>query len=686
MARFKLTSPFEPTGDQPQAIEKLVAGIQSPVEHQVLLGVTGSGKTFSIANVIERVKRPTLVISHNKTLAAQLYQEFRDFFPENAVCYFVSYYDYYQPEAYIPQNDTYIEKETDINEELDRLRLAATTNLLTRSDTIVVASVSCIYNLGSPVEYGKLILELTEGVPVPRETVIERLAQLQYERSDFGFHRGTFRVRGDTIDIFPAYEETAIRVVFGPKKIEKLEQIHPLTGKTFNSQPTYTHRGTSHNPPPPGSFKSTIIYPAKHYITDVRSQSEIFDQIRRDLDIRLKELKKQGKDLEAHRLGLRVNYDLQMIKEVGYVNGIENYSRYFDGRAPGEPPYTLLDYFNKPYGKNWLLVIDESHMTIPQIHGMYNGDRARKEILVEYGFRLPAAFDNRPLKFEEFLQRIPQVLYTSATPSQWEINLAGKVVEQLVRPTGLVDPEVIVRPTKGQIDDLIFEIKKRVEKHERVLVTTLTKRMAEDLAAYLANQGVKVHYLHSEIKTLDRVDILEDLRRGEYDVVVGINLLREGLDLPEVSLVAILDADKEGFLRSETSLIQTMGRAARHISGQVILYADQITGSMRRAIDEVSRRRKIQVEYNKEHSIIPKTVTKPIREKLVEREEKGWIDAELRPILSEFGSFKVDQLTPYDRKKIVKRLSKEMREAVSLLEFEIAAQLRDKIREIQSFQ
>ena len=680
--KLKLTSPFKPTRDQPQAIEKLVRGVNSGMAHQVLLGVTGSGKTFTVANVIEKIQRPTLIISHNKTLAAQLYQEFRDFFPENAVSYFVSYYDYYQPEAYIPHTDTYIEKETDINEELDRLRLATTTNLLTRPDTIVVASVSCIYNLGSPVEYGRFILELAEGAPVSRETVISRLTQLQYERADFGFHRGTFRVRGDTIDIFPAYEETAVRVVFGPKKVEKLEKIHPLTGKSLNSPTTNRQSLTT---PSPGSFRSTVIYPAKHYVADTKEMTDVASQIRNDLDARVKELKKQGKVLEAHRLLQRVNYDLEMIEQVGYVNGIENYSRYFDGRSPGDPPYTLLDYFNTPYGKKWLLVIDESHMTIPQLNGMYNGDRARKKTLIEYGFRLPAAFDNRPLRFEEILDKIPQVIYTSATPATWEIDRAhGNVVDQLVRPTGLVDPEISIRPIKGQIDDLITEVKNRIEKHERVLVTTLTKRMAEDLAGYLKEQGLSVHYLHSEIQTLDRVDILEDLRRGNYDVIVGINLLREGLDLPEVSLVVILDADKEGFLRSDTSLIQTMGRAARNVRAQVIMYADKITGSMERAIREVERRRKIQVEYNKKHGITPRTIEKPIREKLIDREQKDWVDTELRPILSEFGTSDVEQLTPYDRKRVVKRLEKEMREAAALLEFEIATQIRDKIREIQA--
>lgn len=712
--QFKLQSPYRPTGDQPEAIRRLEGGVKAGLDHQVLLGVTGSGKTFTIANLIEKIERPTLVISHNKTLAAQLYQEFRDFFPGNAVSYFVSYYDYYQPEAYVPQTDTYIEKETDINEELDRLRLAATTNLLTRKDTIVVASVSCIYNLGSPVEYGKNVLELAQNTPVFRETVIERLIALQYERSDFGFHRGTFRVRGDAIDIFPAYEETAIRVLFGPKKIEKLEKIHPLTGKIIEAQPQGLRRAQPSRleagkmgSPPPGSYKSIVLYPAKHYIANTKDQKNIFREIREDLAKRITELKKAGKELEAHRIQMRVNYDLEMIEQVGYVNGIENYSRYFDGREPGDPPYTLLDYFNEPFGRDWLMVIDESHMTVPQIRGMYNGDHARKQTLIDYGFRLPAAFDNRPLTFEEFMRRVPQVIYTSATPADWEISMAKSssptyeasdsrprgsgpvgVVAQLIRPTGLVDPEVIVRPTKGQVQDLIEEVKKRIEKKERVLVTTLTKRMAEDLAAYLAGEDLKVHYLHSEVETLDRVDILEDLRRGNYDVIVGINLLREGLDLPEVSLVAIMDADKEGFLRSETSLIQTMGRAARHERGRVILYADVETGSIKRAIAEVLRRRKIQLEYNAKHGITPKSIEKPIREKLVEREDvssgKGWVDTELRPILSELGVTEAEQLTPYDRKKVVKRLEREMREAAAMLEFEIAVQIRDKIREIQA--
>lgn len=668
--KFNLKSVFKPTGDQPQAIDKLLTGLKKGIHDQVLLGVTGSGKTFTIANVIQKIQRPTLVVSHNKTLAAQLYQEFRDFFPENAVSYFVSYYDYYQPEAYIPQTDTYIEKETDINEELDRLRLAATTNLLTRPDTIIIASVSCIYNLGSPVEYAKFVLELEKNIAFSRDLIIEKLTQLQYERNDFGFHRGTFRVRGDTIDIFPAYEEIAVRVVFDSKKIISLQKINPLTGRVTNKE----------------TDPKIFIYPAKHYIADLRNQSDVFDDIRNDLAKRVKELNKNGKKLEAHRLAQRVTYDLEMILQVGYVNGIENYSRYFDGRAPGEEPYTLLDYFNKPYGKDWLLVIDESHMTIPQIRGMYNGDHSRKGMLIEHGFRLPAAYDNRPLKFEEFLAKIPQTIYTSATPADWEIQ-KGKVVEQLIRPTGLSDPTIFIRPSKGQIEDMISEIKKRVQDKQRVLVTTLTKRMAEDLAEYLEDQDIKVHYLHSEVETLDRVDILEDLRRGNYDVIVGINLLREGLDLPEVSLVVILDADKEGFLRSQTSLIQTMGRAARHISGEVILYADSITGSMDRAIKEIERRRKIQLAFNKKYRITPKSIEKPIREKLVDREDKNdWLDTELGPLLSQFGAPDLDQLTPYDRKKVVKRLKSEMREAATLLEFETAVVIRDKIREIESIQ
>lgn len=656
--KFILESKFKPVGDQPAAIEQLTKGLQKQKDHQVLLGVTGSGKTFTIANVIANIQRPTLVISHNKTLAAQLYQEFHEFFPKNAVSYFVSYYDFYQPEAYIPQSDTYIEKETEINEEIDKMRLAATTNLLTRPDTLVVASVSCIYNLGSPIEYGRFILELREGMKVTRGSIIDRLTDLQYDRNDYGFHRSTFRVRGDTIEVFPSYEDSAIRIEMPTEKIEKMERIDALTGDIVDK------------------VDATVIYPAKHYMTDPRIYSDVFPQIRKDLAIRAKELKREGKELEAHRLTQRTNFDLQMIAEIGFVNGIENYSRYFDGRKPGEPPYTLLDYLDAS-SKDWLLVIDESHITLPQIRGMYNGDRSRKEVLVEYGFRLPSALDNRPLKFDEFMRRVHQSLYVSATPNEYEISLAGKgaVAQQLIRPTGLVDPKVEVHPTKGQIDDLLLQINQRVAKGQRTLVTTLTKRMAEDLSIYLEERSVKVHYLHADVITLDRQDILDDLRSGKYDVIVGINLLREGLDLPEVSLVAILDADKEGFLRSETSLIQTMGRAARHVEAKVILYADVVTGSMKRAMEEVERRRKIQIAYNKKHGITPESIKKPIRQKLVEKEEK--IKETVDLLLQQAGK---EYLLPEDRDQLIKKLHKEMREAAKMLDFETATILRDQIK------
>lgn len=671
--KFKLHSPYKPTGDQPQAIEKLAKGIGAGKQHQVLLGVTGSGKTFTIANVIQKLQMPTLVISHNKTLAAQLYQELREFFPKNAVSYFVSYYDYYQPEAYIPQTDTYIEKETDINREIDKLRLAATTNLLTRDDVIVVASVSCIYNIGSPAEYGNFILELEAGRQYTRLDLAKRLVELQYERADFGFHRGTWRVRGDTIDIFPAYEDVALRLNFSGNKLGRIAQLDPLNGKILNT------KYPIHN---------TVLYPAKHYLMDPAAMQATFDQIRKDLAERVAWFKNQGKDLEAYRLEKRVVYDLEMIKELGYVNGIENYSRYFDGRKSGEPPYTLLDYLRHPHGNDFLVVVDESHMSIPQIAGMYNGDFARKQTLVDFGFRLPAAFDNRPLKFDEFLARVPCVIYTSATPAKWELGQAGRgVTEQLVRPTGVADPQVVIRPTKGQIDDLIAEIEKQVNRRQRTLVTTLTKRMAEDLATYLGERGIKVHYLHSEIKTLDRTDILDQLRSGEYDVLVGINLLREGLDLPEVSLVAILDADKEGFLRSETSLIQVMGRAARHVEGLVIMYADTVTGSMQRAIAEVDRRRKFQLDYNAKHAVTPKTIVKPIREKLVEREKE---EPELllygiqRQVIRSLEEIDPVELTPGDRKRLVGRLKRAMNLAARDLNFELAVQFRDRMRKIET--
>ncbi len=665
---FKLVSDFRPTGDQPQAIEKLSTGIINGKRNQVLLGVTGSGKTFTIANVINKVQKPTLVISHNKTLAAQLYQEFRDFFPNNAVSYFVSYYDYYQPEAYVPQTDTYIEKEAEINEEIDKLRLSATTNLLTRDDVIVVASVSCIYNIGSPIEYGKFILELAVGMKTTQRDILLRLADLQYDRNDYEFKRGSFRVRGGTIEVFPAYLDSGLRIELWMDKVSDIRKFDPLTGETIES------------------MKKTVIYPAKHYMTDPKTYDNAFAKIRSDLQKHAAWLRSKGKILEAQRLIQRTNFDLEMIKEVGYVNGIENYSVYFDGRNPGDPPYTLIDYFDHK-GKDWLLVVDESHITLPQIRGMYNGDKARKEVLIEYGFRLPSALDNRPLKFEEFLRRVKQAIYVSATPDEYELSLAKEedgVVEQLIRPTGIVDPKVTVRPTQGQIKDLMNEIQKRIDKNQRVLVTTLTKRMAEELSTYLEEQGVKVTYLHSDIETLDRQDILDQLRLGDVDVLVGINLLREGIDLPEVTLVAILDADKEGFLRSKTSLIQTMGRAARNVDSEVILYADNMTYSMEQAISEVERRRAVQLEYNKKHKITPKSVEKAIKAKLIEYENEDNEEKKKKlsiDFLIQMG--KKDVLLPDEKEDLIKKLRKEMRESADRLDFETAMILRDQIRMLQ---
>lgn len=710
---FKLVAPYTPTGDQPQAIEELTKGIKDNRKHQVLLGVTGSGKTYTMANVIANLNRPTLIMSHNKTLAAQLYQEFRDFFPHNAVSYFVSYYDYYQPEAYIPRTDTYIEKETEINEEIDKLRLAATMQLLTRRDTIIVASVSCIYNIGSPREYGNFTLDLRKGLSVGRESIMTRLTELQYERATYGFHRGSFRVRGETIDIFPAYQDIALRVEHDGKKITALTTLDPTNGSVIDT------------------LNGTVIYPAKHYMTDPRNYKEVFAVIREDLRKQIVRFKKEGKELEAHRIEKKVNFDLEMIEEIGYVNGIENYSRYFDGRKPGDPPYSLLDYYNQPYGDDWLLFVDESHMTIPQVRGMYNGDQARKQTLVDYGFRLPSAMDNRPLKFDEFMRRIPQTIHVSATPAPWEISMATEtnglqaadynstmlkdaedssqsvrigIVEQLIRPTGLVDPDVEIRPSEGQIADLVKEILKRKEKGQRTLVTTLTKRMAEDLTdalkdpAYIAkllktplNTLDKdifptANYLHSDVTTLDRSDILDDLRRGTYDVLVGINLLREGLDLPEVALVAILDADKEGFLRSTTSLVQTMGRAARHEEGHVIMYADRMTGSMEQAIEEIRRRRKIQIAHNTKHGITPTSIKKKIREKLVEREieDPGKEERSLREYI-QVGTTQdeINQLLPDEKKKMIGKLKKAMKEAASEMNFEMAAKIRDQIKALQ---
>jgi len=648
---FILKSQFKPTGDQPQAIKTLAGSHQ---QHQVLLGVTGSGKTFTVANVIQKLQLPTLVISHNKTLAAQLYQEFRDFFPHNAVNYFVSYYDYYQPEAYLPATDTYIEKETDINDEIDKLRLSATANLLTRPDVIAVASVSCIYNLGSPIEYGQNIFELIQGQLIDRLTVIKRLTDLQYQRNDWETKRGTFSVKGETVLVRPADSDQIVKLVFLDKQLEQIYQDK-------------------------AAVKRLNLYPAKHYLTNPISQTQALAQIRQDLRLRLKEFKKQGKIVESYRLEQKVNHDLDMIQSLGYVNGIENYSRYFDGRIAGQAPYTLLDYFKlnsqKFKTKGFLTIIDESHMTVPQIRGMYHGDQSRKRTLIDYGFRLPSALDNRPLKFLEFLKRLNKVIYTSATPDTWEISQANnQVVEQLIRPTGIADPEVLIKKTEGQIKDLIKEILIRTKRRERVLVTTLTKRMAEDLSEFLQGKNLKVQYLHSDVATLDRSDILDKLRQGNFDVLVGINLLREGLDLPEVSLVAILDADKEGFLRSSTALIQTMGRASRHIQGTIIMYADMMTKSMKTAIAEVSRRRQYQFKYNQIHHLQPKSIVKPVREQLIKRTA----ETAAAPI-----TINPDSLTGLDKQKLIKALTLQMHKAVKLMEFELAAKLRDQIKRLE---
>lgn len=654
---FDLVSKYQPTGDQPTAIKKLTDGLNNNEPDQVLLGVTGSGKTYTIANVIKNYGRPTLVLSHNKTLAAQLYQELRDFFPNNAVSYFVSYYDYYQPEAYIPTTDTYIAKETEINDEIDKLRLAATTNLLTRPDTIVVSSVSCIYNLGSPTEYGKYVLEIAKGEKVSRGSVMDRLLDLMYQRNDYNFTRSTFRVRGDVVEVLPGYEDKSYRITFNGDFVSNIEQVDPLTGDVIEER------------------KFLVVYPAKHYMTDASTYEKVFDQIRADLAAQVSKFEKEGKLVEAQRIRQRTEYDLKMIKELGYVNGIENYSRYFDGRNPGDPPNALLEFFNH-VSKDWLLVLDESHMTIPQIRGMYNGDRARKSTLIDYGFRLPAAYDNRPLKSEEFWQKIKRTIYMSATPSDYEMEKSGKenVAEQLIRPTGVVDPEIEIRPTEGQIQNLIGEIEKIIEKGERILVNTLTKRMSEDLTTFLEEKGIKVNYLHSDVDTLSRQDILDDLRSGIYDVLVGINLLREGLDLPEVGLVAILDADKEGFLRSRSSLIQIMGRGARRVDSHVILYADNVTGSMEEAIAEVNRRRTYQLKYNKDHGITAKTIEKEIRAKLIERER---VLEDLKPLIEK------DVLLPDEKEKLIKNLRREMQAAAKDLDFETAALIRDKVRYLQ---
>ena len=651
MSQFEIVSDFKMTGDQPQAVDGLVAGLHKDFKHQTLLGVTGSGKTFTMANVIERVNRPTLVISHNKTLAAQLCTEFKEFFPNSAVEYFVSYYDYYQPEAYIPRTDTYIEKETDINEEIDKLRHAATRALFQRRDVIIVASVSCIYGLGEPEEYHSFVCSLKRGDGYRREKILRQLVDMQYERNDIDFTRGRFRIRGDTLEIQPAYEELALRVEFFGDNIDRIVEIDPLTGEILTE------------------LDSVDIYPAKHFVTSHDKLMRAIDSIQQELEERLSVLKQQGKLLEASRLEARTNYDIEMLREAGYCTGVENYSRHLSGRAPGSPPWTLLNYFPDDF----LLFIDESHMTLPQIRGMYHGDRSRKETLVEYGFRLPSALDNRPLNFSEFEQRINQVVYTSATPAAYEYEHSQQVVEQLVRPTGLLEPTVEVKPTKGQIDDLLDQIKTRVDKGERCLVTTLTKRMAEELAEYLIEMEIKTHYLHSEIDTLERVEILRDLRLGVYDVVVGINLLREGLDLPEVSLVAILDADKEGFLRSEGALIQTMGRASRHIDGHVIMYADITTNSMANAISETQRRRQIQEAYNREHNITPQGIRKAIKD----------ITERVRAVAETRTRYMAVPIAKEDIARLIKELESQMKTAARNLEFEKAALLRDRIIELR---
>ena len=654
MPDFKITSDFELTGDQPQAVDKLVEGLCDGLPHQTLLGVTGSDKTFTMANVIARLGRPALVMSHNKTLAAQLYAEFKEFFPANAVEYFVSYYDYYQPEAYVPSKDMYIEKDADINEEIDKLRHAATKALLERRDVIIVASVSCIYGLGEPEEYRSFVLSLERGNDYLRRDVLKRLVDMQYERNDMDFSRGKFRVRGDTLEIQPAYEELGLRFEFFGDTIERISSLDPLTGEILSE------------------MEYVDIFPAKHFVTSHDKLQKAIQGIKDELVERLADLKQQGKLLEAARLEARTNYDLEMLQETGFCSGVENYSRHLAGRAPGSAPWTLLDYFPKDF----ITIIDESHMSLPQIRGMFHGDFARKQTLVDFGFRLPSALDNRPLNFEEFNARMNQIVYISATPADYELQVSRQVVEQLVRPTGLLEPTMEVKPTRGQIDDLLDEVKKRTGAGQRCLVTTLTKKLAEKLSEYLIEMGVKAHYIHSEMDTFERVEVLRDLRLGVYDVIVGINLLREGLDLPEVSLVAILDADKEGYLRSVQALIQTMGRAARHIDGHVIMYADVITGSMQRAMDEIKRRRSIQEDYNREHGITPQGIKKAIKD-ITERVKSAAGVAE-QPI-----EYALANLSKQDKANLVDDLEKQMKKAAKNLDFERAVLLRDRIIELR---
>lgn len=655
MHKFKIKSDYKPCGDQPAAIDKLVEGINAGFRGQTLLGVTGSGKTFTMANVIERVQKPTLVIAHNKTLAAQLCSEFKEFFPDNCVEYFVSYYDYYQPEAYIPSTDTYIEKDSSINDEIDKLRHSATAALFERRDVIIVASVSCIYGLGDPEDYTELMLSLRPGMQKDRDEVIRKLVEIQYDRNDIDFRRGRFRVRGDVLEIFPASSsEEILRIEFFGDEIERITQVDSLTGEIV------------------GIRNHAAVFPASHYATTREKMDKSIKSIEEELEECLKELKREEKLLEAQRLEQRTRYDIEMMQEVGFCQGIENYSRHISGRKPGSPPFTLIDYFPKDF----LMIIDESHVTVPQIGAMYNGDRSRKQALVEYGFRLPSAFDNRPLRFEEFEERINQIIFVSATPADYEIKNSKQIVEQIIRPTGLVDPEVVVKPVKGQIDDLIGEISERIEKNQRVLVTTLTKKMAEDLTDYLKEMNFKVKYLHSDIDTIERMEIIRELRLGVFDVLVGINLLREGLDLPEVSLVAILDADKEGFLRSETSLIQTIGRAARNVEGKVVMYADVVTRSMQKAINETNRRRKIQIEYNKAHGITPKSIVKGIRD-VIESVKAAEDDA----------GYKIDKdgksMTGEEIKELIDKITRDMKQAAADLQFERAAELRDILMELK---
>ncbi len=652
MDRFKLVSGYQPTGDQPQAIDALVRSIQQGHKEQTLLGVTGSGKTFTMANIIERLNRPTLVLAHNKTLAAQLCSEFKEFFPENAVEYFVSYYDYYQPEAYVPTTDTYIEKDSAINDEIDKLRHSATLALSERRDVIIVSSVSCIYSLGNPIDYRTMVISLRPGMQKSRDELLEKLVELQYERNDIDFSRNKFRVRGDVVEIFPAAStDSIIRVEFFGDEVDRIAEVNPLTGEVK------------------GNLRHAAIYPASHYIVPREKLDLAIEEIQDELEQRVRFFTDRGKLLEAERIQQRTRYDIEMLREIGFCKGIENYSRVMSGRKPGSAPYTLLDYFPEDY----LLFIDESHVTLPQVRGMYGGDRGRKENLVEFGFRLPSAYDNRPLNFDEFYERINQAVFVSATPGDLEKEKSEVIAEQVIRPTGLLDPEISVRPIDGQIDDLISEINIRAEKQQRVLITTLTKKMAEDLTDYLTTAGIRVRYMHHDIDTVERMEIIRDLRLGEFDVLVGINLLREGLDIPEVSLVAILDADKEGFLRSERSLIQTIGRAARNAEGKVIMYADVVTDSMEKAIVETERRRKIQQQYNEEHHIVPKTIVKKVSD-IIE--------------ISSHAEDKTDKksrkrLTRAEREKLIEQLTKEMKAAAKLLEFEHAAYLRDKIKALQ---